>query len=32
VFPAMARAERWVLRRTNLPAGLSAIVVATKPA
>ena len=31
VFPAMARAERWVLRRTNLPAGLSAIVVATKP-
>jgi SAM-dependent methyltransferase len=31
VFPAMARAERWVLRRTNLPVGLSAIVVATKP-
>jgi SAM-dependent methyltransferase len=31
LFPAMARAERWVLRRTNLPVGLSAIVVATKP-
>ena len=31
VFPMLARAERAVLRRTNLPAGLSAIVVATRP-
>jgi SAM-dependent methyltransferase len=31
IFPALARAERWLLRRTDLPAGLSAIVVATKP-
>lgn len=31
VFPALARAERAVLRRTNLPVGLSAIVVARKP-
>lgn len=31
LFPLLARAERAVLRRTNLPAGLSAIVVATRP-
>lgn len=31
VFPALAKAERALLRRTDLPAGLSAIVVATKP-
>jgi len=31
-FSALARAERWLLRRRNLPAGLSAIVVATRPA
>ncbi len=30
VFPAMARLERRVLRRIDLPVGLSAIVVATK--
>jgi hypothetical protein len=31
LFGALARAERAVLRRTNLPAGLSVIAVATKP-
>ncbi|MCB0999588.1 MAG: class I SAM-dependent methyltransferase [Acidimicrobiales bacterium] len=31
VFPAMARAERWLLRRADLPFGLSAITVARRP-
>lgn len=31
LFPAMARAERWLLRRRDVPFGLSAITVATKP-
>ncbi|CAB4576610.1 unannotated protein [freshwater metagenome] len=31
LFPALARVERRLLRRVDLPAGLSAIVVATKP-
>jgi SAM-dependent methyltransferase len=31
VFPALARAERRVLRHVDLPTGLSAVIVASKP-
>jgi hypothetical protein len=31
VLPALARAERWLLRRANLPTGLSVIAIAVKP-
>jgi hypothetical protein len=32
LFPLLARAERWLLRRVSLPVGLSVITIGRKPA